>query len=130
MISVDVTVSEAIEMITHVGFHTDLGRKIVYSIAAKCGEHGNNMVITVSSINPENMIPCIKALRNHVRWGLKEAKDFFDVVRGRYYASSTDTHYSYRDGRPNSLTLPTATANKLATELRALGCIVTLHNAI
>jgi len=130
MISVEMTVSEAIEMITHVGFHTDLGRKIVYAISAKCGEYSNKMVLTVNSMNPENMIPCIKALRNHTRWGLKEAKDFFDIVRGRYYASSTDTHYSYRDGRPNSLTLPTSTANQLAKDLRAEGCIVTLHGSV
>lgn len=127
MITIDFTVREAIDLA--VKSNDPLYTRIVNAIAAKCGEHANGIRLVVHSMTPDKMIPCIKALRLATGWGLKDSKDFFDVVRGRYYSDSYTTEYSYRDGKPNSLVLNNSVANQLYKELQNLGCVVTTENA-
>ena len=131
MINLQLSVREAMNLATSWAYNNDadLYHKIVNAIAAKCGEHANNIRLVVHSMVPDQMIPCIKALRLATGWGLKESKDFFDVVRGRYYSDSYATDYSYRDGKPNSLVLTNTIANQLMKELGNLGCVVTTEKA-
>lgn len=131
MITIDFTVREAMYLANHWAYNNDsnLYDKIVNAISAKCGENANNIRLVVHSMMPDKMIQCIKALRLATGWGLKDSKDFFDVVRGRYHSDSYSNTYSYRDGKPNSLVLTNAIANQLMKELHNLGCVVTTESA-
>lgn len=63
-------------------------------------------VDTVGGYNP-NAVACIRTIRTHTGWGLKEAKDKFDESKGKTVHVDCATP---EDGR------------RLAMELRNLGC--------
>ena len=117
MINVDMTIREAISLVSSSFCTGDLYEKIVKAIEKECGESDIN--VTLRSMPDNTIIPCIKALRLATRWGLKESKDFCDVVRGR-----PDGWNHYTGGTPNTLTLKQKDANALVKEWRALGCDV------
>lgn len=121
MISVHLTIREAVELVKN-STNESVFDRVVEALEAACGRLKANL--TVKTMDADKMIPCIKAYRLMTNTGLKEAKDFFDVVRGRYYSSSYATDYSYRDGTANTVTLDYHVAHRLADQLRALGCEV------
>lgn len=116
MISIQVTVAEAIAIANTAG--NELHDRIVKAIEAACGE--SLMNITLRSMPVDVMIPCIKALRLATGWGLKESKDFCDVVRGK---PDWNTNVC-RGGTPNTLRLKGEAGRKLFNEWKALGCDV------
>ena len=64
-------------------------------------------------------------------FGLKEAKDFFDVVRGPWVGyDTTCVNYvnKYGNGQPNSIVLESDKARKLFDELSKLDCVVAIAN--
>jgi hypothetical protein len=68
----------------------------------------------------DNRIPCIKAIRLNTGWGLKESKDWTDVLVGgwqcdRFFPASSDAKQSI------TLKTPEAAEN-LLRDLAGLGC--------
>jgi len=121
MIAVEMTVREALNLVSN-GVHLDMYERIVQALEAKCGELKATMKIR--SVPRDNFIPCIKILRSHLGWGLKEAKDFLDVVRGNW----DSYHSDYVNGVPNNLKHDSDVIVKIASELRSQGCVVEVSN--
>ena len=118
MISVEMTVREAVWLATQSESNIDMYNRIINALEVKCGELKVTMV--VHSVPRDNFIPCIKILRFHLGWGLKDAKDWLDVVRGRWSTPDND----YVGGRWNSINKESDVAVKMASELRSKGCVV------
>ena len=121
MINVEMTVREAIALA--INCNADMYERIVQALEAKCGEL--KAVMTVRYVPRDNFIPCIKIIRSHLGWGLKDTKDFLDVVRGGWSSIEND----YVDGQPNSLTNDSDVIIKIASELRSQGCTVDVKDA-
>jgi ribosomal protein L7/L12 len=131
MISVEMSVRDMVDMATVARYNNpDLYEQIVKALTSACsaGAAATKSRVTVVSMNQDRFIPCIKALRLVTGYGLKEAKDFFDVVRGPLlgYTYKADSDYQYGGGQTNSIILQADKAKKLFDELGKLGCVVTL----
>ena len=81
--------------------------------------------ITVHTVLEGQFINCVKAFRLTTGFGLREAKDFFDVVRGEWVGHDCG---GYDGGRSNSVTLETSKAKQLFDELGKLGCKVSIES--
>jgi hypothetical protein len=121
MITVEMTVREAMNLVSN-GLHLDMYERIVQALEAKCGEL--KAIMTVRYVPRDSFIPCIKIMRSHLGWGLKETKDFLDVVRGGWNSE----HNDYLDGKSNCLTKGSDIIVKMASELRSQGCTVEITN--
>lgn len=118
MINIGMTIREAIAMASSSSCTCDMYERIVTAIENACGEATLN--VTLRSLPSHQMIPVIKALRLATGWGLKESKDFCDVVRGTRYVSDG----VYAGGTPNTLRLKSEAARDLVSGWKALGCDV------
>lgn len=126
MISVEMSVRDMVDMATVARYNNpDLYEQIVKALISACsaGAAATKSRVTVVSMNQDRFIACIKALRLVTGYGLKEAKDFFDEVRGPWQGGGS---WQYSGGRPNSIVLQADKAKKLFDELGKLGCVVTL----
>lgn len=91
-----------------------------------------NRNLALKSIDPNNRIRIIKAIREATGWSLYETKKFCDVVRGEpdysmgYYSPSDPQQWVpnvvYTGGTTNVLIAAKDVVENLATELRSLGC--------
>lgn len=121
MITVEMTVREAMNLVSN-GVALDMYERIVQALEAKCGEL--RCVMTVHNVPRDNFIPCIKIIRSHLGWGLKETKDWLDVVRGNWDSYQSD----YINGRCNSIVDTSDVIVKMAADLRGQGCKVETSN--
>jgi hypothetical protein len=121
MINVEMTVREAVGMARYAT--SDMYERIVQALEAKCGEL--KVIMTVRYVPRDSFIPCIRIIRSHLGWGLKDTKDFLDVVRGGWSSIEND----YVDGQPNSLTNDSDVIIKIASELRSQGCTVDVKDS-
>jgi hypothetical protein len=119
MINVQMTVREIAWLIAQCGgYQCELYGRAVEALVGACEKTGTN--VTVKSVPQDNFISAIRIIRNYTRWGLKDTKDFLDVVRGPWLSTG-----SYAGGRPNTLTVTFGRdAIALAEELRGIGCVV------
>lgn len=117
MIKIELSVREALNLVSN-GDSMDMFEKVVSAFETALGQ-GRNMTIT-GGMSTDNRIPCIKAIRLNTGWGLKEAKDWTDVLMGHY-----GSYDQWVPGKgKNSMTLKTPEAAKnLLRELTALGCV-------
>jgi hypothetical protein len=122
MINVEMTVREAVWLATQSESNIDMYNRIITALEVKYGEF--KVVMTVRHVPRDNFIPCIKILRSHLGWGLKDAKDWLDVVRGRWSSYENE----YVDGKSNCLTKESDVIVKMASELRSQGCVVEIIN--
>lgn len=117
MINIQVTIAEAIAIANVSG--NDLHDRIVKAIEVALGINQSRDV-TITKMPGDNRIPCIKAIRLHSGWGLREAKEWTDVLVGRY--DSTYGKWISGAGQ-HSMKLPTpAAAEALLRDLVSLGC--------
>ena len=139
MINVDMTVREAIKLIQTLPCDLDgenLRNRLIKAIEIAAGDA--NTTLTLHSIPQEKWIWAIKTIRQGMGWGLRESKDFCDVVRGEFVQTVVNTPENYGDwgvfrqyethyenGKPNTLSASSKTINEMAMALRALGCEVT-----
>ncbi len=121
MITVEMTVREAMNLVSN-GVHMDMYERIIQALEAKCGELKS--VMTLRYVPRDSFIPCIKIIRSHLGWGLKDTKDWLDVVRGGWNSDEND----YIDGKSNCLTKDSDIIVKMASELRSQGCTVEITN--
>ena len=119
MIKVELTVREALNMVVSSRYGSEIFEKIVAALEVALGENQRRMVTITGGMSINNRIPCIKVIRTHTGWGLKEAKDWTDVLIGHY-----DSKYGYHnEGRKNTMTLKTSeAAENLLRDLVSLGC--------
>ena len=117
MINIKVTVAEAIAIANTAG--NDLHDRIVKSLEIALGINQSRDV-TITKMPGDNRIPCIKAIRLHSGWGLREAKEFTDVLVGRF----DGTYGKWISGASqHTIKLPTpAAAEGLLRDLTGLGC--------
>ena len=117
MIKIDLTVREAVDLAIYCP--AEMREKIVAALESALGSKEQYHVTITGGMTTNNRIPCIKAVRQHTEWGLKEAKDWTDDLVGRY-----DSDWGYRSGgRTITTTLKTPeAAENLLRDLTTLGC--------
>jgi len=119
MIKVEMSVREALAFVTSSHCSVDMFEKIVKSFETALGEDNRRSVTITSGMSTDNRIPCIKAIRRHTGWGLKESKEWTDAITGYYSGSG---HW-VPGGNDNTLTVKNSeTAESLLRELVDLGC--------
>jgi len=122
MINLQLTVREAMYLASNWAYNNDveLYRKIVNSFEIALGVNQLKVVTITGGMNLDNRIPCIKAIRLHTGWGLKEAKDWSDGMVGGW---KYDKWHPAPAGTKQSITLKTPeVAENLLRDLAALGC--------
>ena len=122
MINLQLSVREAMNLATSWAYNNDaeLYHKIVTSFEMALGVNQHRTVTITGGMTLDNRIKCIKAIRLHTGWGLKESKDWSDYLVGGW---KYDKFVPARAGAKQSLNLPTPdAAENLLRELVGLGC--------
>ena len=119
MIKIELSVRESLNMIAN-GCSLDMFDKIVCALEVALGVNQRRMVTITGGLTLDNRIHSIKAIRLHTGWGLKEAKDWSDILVGGWkYDKFVPAAANVR----NSITLKTPeAAENLLRDLTALGC--------
>lgn len=142
MVNVEMTVREVVDMIVLLGNtlnHPELRERMIKALEVLSGEASTSL--TLHSFPSGEKISCIKIIRAEMGWKLKDCRDWVEIVEGElfpvypcevYSQLDWDNHEAYtpvrydrKDGRPNTLSAPSVTIQKMAHELRAIGCVVT-----
>ena len=124
MIKVDLTVREAVLFANQCdNYGGDEGRnlrdRIISAIEIALGVNQMRDV-TITKMPGDSRISCIRAIRLHSGWGLREAKEWTDVLVGRY----DDNLGTWMKGAAKHtirLSTPIA-AEALLRDLTSLGC--------
>lgn len=122
MIKIELSVREAMNLATSWAYNNDveLYHKIVNALELELGENQRRTVTITRGMTTDNRIRCIKTIRLHTGWGLKEAKDWTDALVGHYNDSGWWVSGS---NRSISVTLKTPeAAENLLRDLAGLGC--------
>jgi hypothetical protein len=120
MINLALTVREALWILSKCESYDSVYDKVVTAVEKAIMNPPNGTNVTVKSVPQDNFISAIRIIRNYTRWGLKDTKDWMDVVRGSWMDNG-----SYAGGKPNTLTVTFGRdAIALAEELRGIGCEV------
>ena len=119
MIKIELSVRESLNMIAN-GCSLDMFEKIVCSLEVALGVNQRRVVTITGGMNTDNRIGCIKAIRLHTGWGLKEAKDWSDYLVGgwkydKWYPAPADVKQSLPLKTPEA-------AEALLRDLTDLGC--------
>jgi hypothetical protein len=119
MIKIEMSVRESLNMIAN-GCSLDMFEKIVCSLEVALGVNQRRVVTITGGMNTDNRISCIKAIRLHTGWGLKESKDWTDYLVGGW---KYDKWYPAPEKTKQSMTLKTPeAAEALLRDLVGLGC--------
>lgn len=131
MIKLELTVREALWILSKCEVYDSTYDKIVIAVEKAVMNPPNGTNVTIKSVPQDNFISAIRIIRKYTRWGLKDSKDFLDIVRGpwqnagRYEDGAYISAGSYAGGKPNTLTVTFGRdAIALAEELRGIGCEV------
>ena len=120
MINVSLTVREALWILSKIESYDTIYDKISIAFEDALKVNRNKTVTITGGMTLDNRIHCIKAIRHYTGWGLKEAKDWSDVLVGGW---KYDTFVPATPGTKNSVTLSTPeAAENLLRDLTALGC--------
>ena len=117
MIKLELSVREAMELSFYA--REDIRARITSAFEVALGVNQKRGVTITRGMDLDNRISCIKAVRQHTGWGLKEAKDWTDGMVGRYDESG------YWRGGGNTISLIAKTpeaAEQLLRDLTGLGC--------
>jgi hypothetical protein len=118
MINLQLTVREAMELAFYA--REDMRERITQAFEIALGVNQRCTVTITGGMNLDNRIPCIKAIRLHTGWGLKEAKDWSDYLVGGW---KYDKFVPASVGAKQSITLKTPeAAENLLRDLVGLGC--------
>jgi len=118
MIDIKVTVAEAIAIANTAS--NDLHDRIVSALEVALGVNQRCQVTITGGMSTDNRIPCIRAIRTATGWGLKEAKDWTDILVGGW---KWDKFVPAASGTKQTITLKTPeVAEQLLRDLAGLGC--------
>ena len=118
MIKIDLTVREAVDLAIYCP--AEMREKIVAALESAIDGKEQYHVTITSGMTTNNRIPCIKAVRQHTGWGLKEAKDWTDGMIGRW-----DAYGVWHKGDLNQISVrlkTTEAAENLLRDLKNAGC--------
>ncbi len=119
MIKIDLSVREALNMVAN-GCSLGMFEKIVTALEVALGVNQRRIVTITGGMSTDNRIPCIKAIRQHTGWGLKESKEWTDSLVGGW---KYDKWVSAPANTKQSITLKTPeAAENLLRDLTTLGC--------
>ena len=119
MIKIELSVRESLNMIAN-GCSLDMFDKIVCALEVALGVNQRRVVTITGGMTLDNRISCIKVIRLHTGWGLKEAKDWSDYLVGGW---KYDKWYPAPEKTKQSMTLKTPeAAEALLRDLVGLGC--------
>lgn len=119
MIKIELSVRESLNMIAN-GCNLDIFEKIVCSLEVALGVNQRRVMTITGGMNQDNSISCIKAIRLHTGWSLKEAKDWSDYLVGGW---KHETWHPAPTNTKQFMTLKTPeAAEALLRELTTLGC--------
>jgi hypothetical protein len=120
MISVSLTVREALWILSKIESYDTIYDKISIAFEDALKVNRNKTVTITGGMTLDNRIYCIKAIRLHTGWGLKEAKDWSDYLVGGW---KYDKWIPATPGTKNSITLNTPeAAENLLRDLVEHGC--------
>ncbi len=120
MINISLTVREAMWILSKIESYDTIYDKIALAFEDALKVNRNKTVTITGGMTLDNRIYCIKAIRNHTGWGLKEAKDWSDALVGGW---KYDTFVPATPGTKNSVTLSTPeAAENLLRDLVDKGC--------
>jgi hypothetical protein len=118
MINLQLSVREAMNLATNCNL--EIYERIVTAFEVALGVNQRCSLTITGGMNMDNRIRCIKAIRLHTGWGLKEAKDWTDVLVGGW---KYDKWYPAASGTKNTMLLKTPeAAENLLRDLTDLGC--------
>lgn len=120
MINLELNVREALWILSKCEVYDSTYDKIVSAFEIATGTNQRRQVTITGGMTLDNRIGCIKAIRMHSGWGLKESKDWTDVLVGGW---KYDKYYPAAEGTRNTITLKTPeAAENLLRDLTSLGC--------
>jgi hypothetical protein len=120
MINISLTVREALWILSKMESYDTIYDKISIAFEDALKVNRNKTVTITGGMTLDNRIYCIKAIRNHTGWGLKEAKDWSDYLVGGW---KYDKFVPAAAGAKNSVTLSTPeAAENLLRDLVDKGC--------
>lgn len=120
MINLELTVREALWILAKTEDYSTIYDKIVNAFETATGTNQRRQVTITGGMTLDNRIPCIKAIRLHSGWGLKESKEWSDVLVGGW---KYDKWHPAELGTKNTITLKTPeAAENLLRDLAGLGC--------
>jgi ribosomal protein L7/L12 len=118
MINLQLSVREAMELSFYA--REDIRERITQAFEVALGVNQNRTVTITGGMTLDNRIYCIKAIRLHTGWGLKEAKEWSDYLVGGW---KYDKFVPAAAGAKNSVTLDTPeAAENLLRDLVEHGC--------
>ena len=118
MIKLELSIREAMDLALYCP--PEMRERITNAFEAALGVNQRRQVTITNGMTLDNRIPCIKAVRLHSGWGLKEAKDWTDVLVGGW---KYDKFIPALPGTRNTITLKTPeAAENLLRDLTTLGC--------
>lgn len=118
MINLQLSVREAMELAFYA--REDIRERITQAFELALGVNQNRTVTITGGMDLDNRIACIKAVRLHSGWGLKEAKDWTDVLVGGW---KYDKFVPASVSAKQSITLKTPeAAENLLRDLVEEGC--------
>jgi len=139
MITVDMTIREAINVMWLLSNDPEtktLRDRLIKAIEIAAGDA--NTTLTLHKFPDEYRVRVIQIIRANMGWGLKEANDWVNVVRGKSVQTLVHTPENYGEwgvfrqyethfegGKPNTLSASSKAINDMAIKLREMGCEVT-----
>lgn len=118
MINLQLSVREAFELSNNC--NRDIYDRIVNAFEVALGVNQYRTVTITGGMSLDNRIPCIKAIRLHTGWGLKESKEWTDSLVGGW---KYDKWVPAPANTKQSITLKTPeAAENLLRDLAGLGC--------
>jgi hypothetical protein len=120
MINISLTVREAVWILSKIESYDTIYDKITLAFEDALKVNRNKTVTITGGMNLDNRIHCIKAIRLQTGWGLKESKDWTDVLVGGW---QYDKFVPASPHAKQSITLKTPeSAENLLRDLVGLGC--------
>ena len=138
-ISINISIRDAIALLTGGEASNDVCENIINALEKKCVDDAakiasavstssttmnsiiaNNEEVdfTIESIPTENRIRVIQVIRKNLGWGLKESKDFCDIVTGPWNQNTNN----FDIGSPNTMRINKNNVSILNNDLINLGC--------
>ena len=118
MINLQLSVREAMELAIYAP--VEMRERITNAFEVALGVNQRCTVTITNGMTLDNRISCIKAIRLHTGWGLKESKEWSDGMVGGW---KYDKWYPAPANTRQSITLKTPeAAENLLRDLAGLGC--------
>lgn len=127
-VSIVLTINNALDILRDPGmpnYLCDAAQKAILAAFSQNTSNGTsvNCNLTLKSGPIGTKVRAIAAIRNNLGWGLKEAKDWVEVVTGKAgWYNEQGEWISSIPGTPNTLILRRSDVDAVSNDLRKIGC--------